>query len=235
MNTEGDISLKEQGAQSLQRVLIPDPELSALYPTRDDDFILIATDGLWDVMSSQAAVDHARNLLVQEGLLGECVVPEDTVFLPRVKICNSDLDLTCDLCNLNHNTIGAAADIDSLGEDTVSTRLSQVANNMAVHAVSNLSSQDNVTVLIILLSGGPAGYPPVFENRPALKQGKVASPFSTSSAAAQNIGYTRQGDEKETFSSRSTRSEDIFVSASPDAASPGMNSVMSTLQHCDNI
>lgn len=66
----GDISLKEQGAQGLQRVLIPDPELSALYPTSRDDFIIIATDGLWDVMSSQAAVDHARNLLTQEGLLG---------------------------------------------------------------------------------------------------------------------------------------------------------------------
>ena len=67
----GDLQLKEQGNQKLQRVLIPDPELSAFYPTQRDDFMIIATDGLWDVMTSQSAVDHARSLLVQEGLLGE--------------------------------------------------------------------------------------------------------------------------------------------------------------------
>lgn len=64
------MQLKEQGALRLQRVLIPDPELSCFYPTCRDDFIIIATDGLWDVMTSQAAVDFARGLLVQEGLLG---------------------------------------------------------------------------------------------------------------------------------------------------------------------
>ena len=67
----GDLQLKEQGNQKLQRVLIPDPELSAFYPTQKEDFLIIATDGLWDVMTSQAAVDHTRTLLTQEGLLGE--------------------------------------------------------------------------------------------------------------------------------------------------------------------
>ena len=36
--------------------------------------MLIATDGLWDVMSSQAAVDYAKGLLLQESLLGESVI-----------------------------------------------------------------------------------------------------------------------------------------------------------------
>lgn len=63
--------MKEQGNQKLQRVLIPDPELSSFYPTQKEDFLIIATDGLWDVMTSQAAVDHTRALLTQEGLLGE--------------------------------------------------------------------------------------------------------------------------------------------------------------------
>lgn len=67
----GDLQLKEQGAQNLQRVLIPDPELSCCFLTRREEFVLIATDGLWDVMTSQAAVDFARNLLVQEKLIGE--------------------------------------------------------------------------------------------------------------------------------------------------------------------
>lgn len=38
-------------------------------------------------------------------------------------------------------------------------RLSQVANNIAVHSVSNLGSMDNVTVLIILLNNAPATCP----------------------------------------------------------------------------
>jgi hypothetical protein len=66
----GDLQLKEQGAHKLQRVLIPDPELSCFYPTKRDEFVIIATDGLWDVMTSQAAVDYARELLLQEALLG---------------------------------------------------------------------------------------------------------------------------------------------------------------------
>ena len=38
-------------------------------------------------------------------------------------------------------------------------RLSQVANNIAVHSVSKLGSMDNVTVLIILLNNAPAYCP----------------------------------------------------------------------------
>eukprot|EP01032_Pedospumella_encystans_P026108 gene26108-29493_t len=37
----GDLQLKEQGNQKLQRVLIPDPELSAFYPTQKEDFLII--------------------------------------------------------------------------------------------------------------------------------------------------------------------------------------------------
>ena len=73
------MQLKEQGAQKLQRVLVADPELGAFYPTTRDDFLLIATDGLWDVMTSQAAVDLAKTLLAEKGLvIGEwviCVMP----------------------------------------------------------------------------------------------------------------------------------------------------------------
>lgn len=50
--------------------MIPDPEISVLYPTTQDEFIIIATDGLWDVMSSQTAVQYVRTLLLQENLLG---------------------------------------------------------------------------------------------------------------------------------------------------------------------
>ncbi|KAJ1410181.1 phosphatase 2C-like domain-containing protein, partial [Ochromonadaceae sp. CCMP2298] len=61
----GDFQLKEQGNKSLRGVLLPDPELSCFFPTTEDQFMIIATDGLWDVLASQAAVDHVRNLLRQ--------------------------------------------------------------------------------------------------------------------------------------------------------------------------
>jgi serine/threonine protein phosphatase PrpC len=96
----GDIQLKEQGNLNLKGVLLPDPELSCFFPTAVDHFMIIATDGLWDVLSSQAAVDHVRNLLKTEGL---------------------------------------DEDLSGLGADIVSVRLSQVAHNLAVHAVSNLN------------------------------------------------------------------------------------------------
>ncbi len=50
-------------------------------------------------------------------------------------------------------------DISALGEDIINMRLSQVANNIAVHSVSNLGSMDNVTVLIILLNNAPVYCP----------------------------------------------------------------------------
>lgn len=49
--------------------------------------------------------------------------------------------------------------VESLGAESTKTRLSQIAHNMAVHAVSGLNSMDNVTVVIVLLRGGPASCP----------------------------------------------------------------------------
>ncbi|KAL8139074.1 hypothetical protein V2J09_005075 [Rumex salicifolius] len=40
--------------------LIPDPELRQIVLTEDDEFLIIACDGIWDVMSSQHAVNLVR-------------------------------------------------------------------------------------------------------------------------------------------------------------------------------
>ena len=66
----GDMALKPQGGNAKPGVLIPDPELSCFYPVQSDEFVIIATDGLWDVMSSQAAVDFVREKLDSEGFIG---------------------------------------------------------------------------------------------------------------------------------------------------------------------
>jgi serine/threonine protein phosphatase PrpC len=85
------LQLKEQGRQQLQRVLIADPELSAFYPTCSDEFLLIATDGLWDVLSSQDAVDYVKRLLQELGLLGmfPCYVADVAVIITAV-LCAPD-------------------------------------------------------------------------------------------------------------------------------------------------
>lgn len=47
----GDKNLKDSPTKSI----IPDPEVTSFSVTADDEFIVIATDGLWDVMSSQVS------------------------------------------------------------------------------------------------------------------------------------------------------------------------------------
>lgn len=61
----GDASLKNPR----KKILIPDPEMSQYRPSVGDEFILIATDGLWDVMSSQQAVTFTREQLLHEGVI----------------------------------------------------------------------------------------------------------------------------------------------------------------------
>lgn len=65
----------------------------------------------------------------------------------------------------------------------VTEKLSQIAHNMATHAVSNLNSMDNVTVLIILLRGGPVSCPMDLSVSPA-----VVGSSSSSATAAQTGG-----------------------------------------------
>ena len=55
----GDCSLKH----TPKRILIPDPEVTTFKYHPQDEFIVIATDGLWDVMASQDAVTYVREQL----------------------------------------------------------------------------------------------------------------------------------------------------------------------------
>ena len=55
----GDCSLKH----TPKRILIPDPEVTTFKQQTEDEFIVIATDGLWDVMSSQDVVNYVHDQL----------------------------------------------------------------------------------------------------------------------------------------------------------------------------
>jgi serine/threonine protein phosphatase PrpC len=74
----GDGQLKQPG----KRTVIADPDVTAFRPNAAsvmqasghiamevDEFIIIATDGLWDVVTSQQAVSYVREQLGQAGLL----------------------------------------------------------------------------------------------------------------------------------------------------------------------
>lgn len=63
----GDSQLKN----NKKGVLVVNPEISRFSPGLLDEFVVIATDGLWDVMSSQAVVDMCKEMLEKENLLGK--------------------------------------------------------------------------------------------------------------------------------------------------------------------
>jgi serine/threonine protein phosphatase PrpC len=63
----GDRRLKELN-RGEKRVLVVDPDVSTFQLIPDiDEFIVIATDGLWDVLSSQQVVDYVKSNLLTKG------------------------------------------------------------------------------------------------------------------------------------------------------------------------
>ena len=61
----GDISFKDQGAQ--KGIVVSEPDVYTEVITPMTEFAIIATDGLWDVTSPQAAVNMVRKCLSKEG------------------------------------------------------------------------------------------------------------------------------------------------------------------------
>lgn len=52
------------GDRYLKPSIIPEPEVTVVSRTREDDFLILATDGLWDVMSSEEACEIARKRIL---------------------------------------------------------------------------------------------------------------------------------------------------------------------------
>lgn len=51
------------GDYSLENIVIADPYMNQIPRSPDQDFIILATDGLWDVMKHQEACDFVRNFI----------------------------------------------------------------------------------------------------------------------------------------------------------------------------
>ncbi|KAL5547684.1 hypothetical protein UlMin_002915 [Ulmus minor] len=61
--------MKEMGAEG---PLIAEPELKLVTLTKDDEFLIIGSDGVWDVFTSQNAVDFARRKLQEHNDVKLC-------------------------------------------------------------------------------------------------------------------------------------------------------------------
>jgi len=80
----GDHCYKKTYALPLSRQKIsPKPDIRAIQLTKNDDFIVIACDGIWNVMSSQAVTEFVADRLskmelkeITEELLDQCLAPD---------------------------------------------------------------------------------------------------------------------------------------------------------------
>jgi len=68
------------GDHIMKELIISDPAVYDFEITEDDEFIILASDGLWDVFSVQDAVNHVRRSLVGKG------------GVPSQDVCNSLLN-----------------------------------------------------------------------------------------------------------------------------------------------
>lgn len=60
----GDLSMKQNPAlPAHQQIIIPTPEVEVVQRSPKDEFMILACDGVWDVLSSDAAVDKVRRWL----------------------------------------------------------------------------------------------------------------------------------------------------------------------------
>ncbi|CDO98241.1 unnamed protein product [Coffea canephora] len=80
----GDMELKQNKALPAERQIVTaDPDITMVDLQDDDEFLVLACDGIWDCMSSQQVVDFVREQLynetklstVCERLLDKCLAP----------------------------------------------------------------------------------------------------------------------------------------------------------------
>lgn len=155
----GDVNLKTRSP----RPLIVDPDITTYTPSNHqgeegsgssamDEFILVATDGLWDVMSSAEAVTLVRELMGKSKIL------------PR-----------CD----SAGSVAATAPFKS--DEAIASELSKIADYVVNRASKTLGSQDNVTLMIIRIDGLLASFEDSFDNIDDFEDAEVNAYSSTSS------------------------------------------------------
>jgi len=81
----GDFEFKQNGTLSAEKqVVTADPDIICHEKTDEDEFLILACDGIWDVMTSQNAVDFIRRKIAEkrpldkicEDLIDHCLAPD---------------------------------------------------------------------------------------------------------------------------------------------------------------
>ncbi|KAG9447474.1 hypothetical protein H6P81_013602 [Aristolochia fimbriata] len=104
----GDFCLKDFG-------LISVPEISYRYLTEKDEFIILATDGIWDVLSNKEVVDIVASVSTRSSAAK--VLVETAVRAWKYKYPTSKIDDCAAVCLfLNSNVDGSSADISKIKE-----------------------------------------------------------------------------------------------------------------------
>ena len=137
----GDTSLKPRTA------VTPAPELTMFCPRATDQFMVLATDGLWDVFSSQEAVDVVTG---KATAMGKCYPPYFLILTPTPNLTLTlTLTLTPNQPLLHLGLLGEGSEDLLLNEAACKSELSRLADDVAALAVKK-GSMDNVTVMVVM-------------------------------------------------------------------------------------
>ncbi|KAM0753554.1 PP2C-domain-containing protein [Meredithblackwellia eburnea MCA 4105] len=81
----GDFEFKQNSNLDAEhQVVTADPDIIVHEPTPEDEFLVIACDGIWDVLSSQQVIDYVRRAIAEkkdlsticEDLMDRCLAPD---------------------------------------------------------------------------------------------------------------------------------------------------------------
>lgn len=155
-NAAVNSSEKESSGKNYSRVLLVDPEITTFHVQPElDEYVVIATDGLWDVMSSQQVVDFVNILLTDAGWMQEGKLHSiDTILGLLRNSTKSISNLGSSGSDLTDANGGSSSNLLSRKSSKcpISSFLNKIADQLVNHAIKNLHSMDNVTAMILLLN-----------------------------------------------------------------------------------
>ena len=110
----GDLEYKQAQLPPEEQMVTANPEIRTLRLTHDDEFLILACDGIWDVLTNQEAVEFVRARLLQG--------------MSPKEICEA----ACDHC-LAEDTAGCGKGCDNMSIVISVFKNSQFASGLKLH------------------------------------------------------------------------------------------------------